>query len=114
MEIRVARIWRTGIDPSRADDYEAFARERSLPMFKAHDGFCGVLFADAGSDTRKVITLWASRGAAQALEDSPLYRETVKAIEAAGFLRPPQSVELLDVPLGWLDAAVSAAGESPE
>jgi heme-degrading monooxygenase HmoA len=106
MQIRVARVWRTGVDASRADEYEAFARERSLPMFKAHDGLCGVLFA-ADSDRRAVITLWTSRAAAQALNDSPQYRETVKAIEAAGFLRPPQHVELVDVPLGWLDAAAT-------
>ena len=103
----MARIWRTAIDPSRADEYEEFARERSLPMFRSHDGFAGVLFA-GDADARIVITLWTSRAAAHALEHSAVYRETVEAIEAAGFLRPPQQVELLDVTAGWLDASATA------
>jgi heme-degrading monooxygenase HmoA len=65
-------------------------------MFERHDGFCGVLFATAG-DERVVITLWRDREAAAALEHSSDYRATVRAIEATGFLRPPQRVELLDV-----------------
>jgi heme-degrading monooxygenase HmoA len=111
MEIRVARVWRSAIDPSRAGEYETFALTRSLPMFKAHDGFCGVLFA-ADSDERIVITFWTSRAAAQALDRSPVYRETVQAIEAAGFLRPPQHLELLAVPIGWLDPTARAQDRS--
>jgi heme-degrading monooxygenase HmoA len=55
-----------------------------------------VLFATAG-DERVVITLWRDRAAAAALEHSSDNRATVGAIEAAGFLRPPQRIELLDV-----------------
>ena len=40
----VARIWRTGVKPERFEEYERFARERSLPMFRAQRGFIGVLF----------------------------------------------------------------------
>ena len=40
----VARIWRTGVKPERFEKYERFARERSLPMFRAQRGFIGVLF----------------------------------------------------------------------
>ena len=65
-------------------------------MFERHDGFHGVLFATAG-DERVVITLWRDRAASAALEYSSDYQATVRAIEAAGFLRPPQRVELLDV-----------------
>jgi heme-degrading monooxygenase HmoA len=98
----VARIWRTGLDRSRAGEYDAFARTRSLPMFERQDGFHGVLFATAG-DERVVITLWRDRAAA-ALEQSSDYRATVRAIEAAGFLRPPQRIELLDVQGARVDA----------
>jgi heme-degrading monooxygenase HmoA len=96
MNSLVARIWRTGLDGSRADDYDEFAHTRSLPMFERHDGFRGVLFAAAG-DERVVITLWQDREAASALEHSSDYQATVRAIQEAGFLRPPQHVELLDV-----------------
>jgi|APPan5920702752_1055751.scaffolds.fasta_scaffold82812_1 heme-degrading monooxygenase HmoA len=92
----VVRVWRTGLDTARAGEYENFARVRSLPMFQRHNGFCGVLFAAAGAD-RVVITLWRDRAAAAALERSDDYRATVAALEATGFLRPPQTVELLDV-----------------
>jgi hypothetical protein len=92
----VARIWKTGLDVTRTSDYEDFARTHSLPMFQRHDGFRGVIFAAADAD-RVVITLWRDRRAAAALEMSSDYQATVAAILDAGFLRPPQSVELLDV-----------------
>ena len=34
----IARVWRTGIDPERAAEYDVFAAERSLPMFRRQDG----------------------------------------------------------------------------
>jgi heme-degrading monooxygenase HmoA len=100
----IARIWRTGLDESRAAEYDRFAQQRSLPMFRRRPGLLGVLLTrSAGS--RAVITFWADRAAADALDTSPDYRETVAAISAAGFLRPPQSVELLEVDGGWLPPA---------
>jgi len=112
MESLVARIWRTGLDRSRAGEYDEFARTRSLPMFERHDGFRGVLFATAG-DERVVITLWRDREAATALERSSDYQATVGAIEAAGFLRPPQRVELLDVQGTRLDGVGRGAVCAP-
>jgi len=95
------RIWTTGLDESRAPEYEDFARTVSLPMFRRHDGFGGVLFARSVSE-RVVITLWQDRAAAEALGESADYRATVKALEATGFLRPPQKLELLDVHGSWI------------
>jgi heme-degrading monooxygenase HmoA len=103
MKPSVVRIWTTGLDESRASDYDEFAHTVSLPMFRRHEGFLGVLFAGDGAQ-RTVITLWRDRGAAAALAASADYRETVRAIEATGFLRPPQRVELLDVHDSWTDA----------
>lgn len=99
MKPLVVRIWRTGLDESRAQEYEDFARTVSLPMFRRHAGLAGVLFAGSGGE-RAVITLWEDRAAADALAVSADYQATVRAIEAAGFLRPPQRTELLDVH-GW-------------
>jgi hypothetical protein len=45
MRSLVVRIWRTGLHESRAREYEDFARNVSLPMFRRHDGIRGVLFA---------------------------------------------------------------------
>lgn len=89
----IARTWRTGVDPDRAAEYEAFARAISLPMFEQQAGFRGVLMLRDGGDCQ-VITLWEDMAAIEALGTSPSYVETVDRILAAGFLRGPQSVEL--------------------
>ncbi|PJJ71377.1 heme-degrading monooxygenase HmoA [Diaminobutyricimonas aerilata] len=92
----IARIWRTGLDESRADEYTAFATERSLPMFRRQPGFRGLVFARA-AEGRVVITFWDDAESVARLDASSDYRETVAAIGAAGFLREPQSVEVFEV-----------------
>lgn len=92
----VLRIWQTGIDESRADEYRTFARRRSTPMFSSQPGFLGVVFA-AAPRQRSVLTLWESRAAAHALEQSESYRHTVAAIEAAGFLVGASHVEIFEL-----------------
>lgn len=82
----ILRIWKANIDPARGEEYERFARERSLPMFRSHHGFRGCAFLRSGADCT-VITLWAGQEDVTALEASSLYRETVDAIMAAGFIR---------------------------
>jgi len=81
----IMRIWRTQVDEARAAEYERFAAEESLPMFRAHQGFEGHLFGRRGSDC-VVITIWENDADADALEASPRYRDTVARINAAGFL----------------------------
>jgi heme-degrading monooxygenase HmoA len=93
----IVRIWRTGIDAARAEDYERFARERSLPMFRSQTGFRGVMFASGGGSQRVVLSFWENPGAVAALDESPSYRETVAALLATGILTGEQSVEVLDV-----------------
>jgi hypothetical protein len=90
------RVWRTRIDPARTAEYDDFARTKSVPMFRAQPGFCGVLFTSHG-DARAVITLWKSRESALALHRSPTYAETVAALEDAGFLAGEQTTELVDL-----------------
>jgi hypothetical protein len=105
----VMRIWRTQIDDSRAREYEDFARDVSLPMFRRHKGFLGVLFAGTGGE-RVVVTLWSDRSAVLSLEASADYQATVRTIEAAGFLRPPQRIELLDMHGSWTEPLSHGAG----
>lgn len=100
----IARIWRTEIDPARAEEYRDFARSKSLPMFRAQPGFGGVLFAARDAE-RSVITLWADRASAEALERSPAYRSTVAAIEATGFLRGSSTVEALELEEHFIEPA---------
>lgn len=92
----IARIWRTQIDESRADEYRRFAQAKSLPMFREQPGFAGVLFAANGPD-RAVITLWQDAESARRLDQSQTYTSTVAEIEAAGFLRGESTVEVFEV-----------------
>jgi heme-degrading monooxygenase HmoA len=92
----VARIWRTRIDETRADDYRRFAEAKSLPMFREQPGFVGVLFA-ANLAERAVITLWRDIDSARRLDQSETYKRTVAEIEATGFLRGESSVEVLEL-----------------
>ena len=89
----LARIWTTGVDPARAADYERFAREESLPMFRAQPGFRGVLMMRDGARCR-VITLWEDQDAIDRLARSATYQDTVRRILAAGFLTGEQTTEV--------------------
>lgn len=104
----IVRIWSTGVDSARVGDYERFALEVSLPMFRAHSGFLGVLFARNGSRC-KVITLWETPDSVAGLEGSDLYHSTVDQIVAAGFLRGDQSVEVYQTHGGELSSGIAAA-----
>jgi heme-degrading monooxygenase HmoA len=92
----IVRVWRAEIDPARAEEYELFAQERSLPMFRSHAGFRGCALMRKGADCT-VVTLWERPEDAAALEDSDRYRETVGAIMATGFVRCAE--EVLAVPV---------------
>jgi heme-degrading monooxygenase HmoA len=92
----IVRIWKANIDPARGDEYERFARERSLPMFRSHRGFRGCAFLRSGGDC-VVVTLWDGPEDVAALEASHLYRTTVAAIMAAGFVRTAE--EAIAVPV---------------
>ena len=105
----VARIWRTGVKPERFEEYERFARERSLPMFRAQRGFIGVLFMREKADRAAVLTLWEDEKEVEDLEVSPLYRQTVEAILGTDLLAREQSVELFKVHGGRVLAADLAA-----
>ncbi len=104
----IGRIWRTGIKPGQAEAYEAFAREISLPMFRAQPGFAGVVMGrDGDSDGHGdcegnrawVLTLWRDQAAIDALARSPSYAATVNRILASGFLDGEQSTEVSEVHL---------------
>jgi heme-degrading monooxygenase HmoA len=105
----VARIWRTGVKPERFEEYERFARERSLPMFLEQRGFIGVLFMREEVDRAAVLTLWENEKAVGELEASPQYRQTVEAILGSDLLAREQSVEIFEVHGGQVLAGELAA-----
>ena len=102
----VARIWRTGVKPERFKEYERFARERSLPMFREQRGFIGVLFMREKADRAAVLTLWEDDKAIEELEASLLYRQ---AILGSDLLAREQSVEVFEVHGGQVLAGEFAA-----
>lgn len=91
-EAKVVRLWRTAIDPSRAEEYDDFARTKSLPMFRAQPGFKAVVFSSHNAQ-RMVITLWKDWESVDALRASTTYQATVKELETSGFLSGEQVVE---------------------
>jgi heme-degrading monooxygenase HmoA len=92
----MVRIWRTRVAPQRLADYETFAQERSLPMFRNQSGFRGVVFARRGDD-HIVISFWQDPAAIEALARSPSYRQTVQEISATGFLVGESTTEALEI-----------------
>lgn len=80
------RIWRCTISPERSSEYEEFAREFSLPMFRDQPGFRGCVMSRVGGDC-EVLTLWDDEASIEALQISASYLSTVAKIRAAGFVQ---------------------------
>ena len=105
------RVWRCTIDPDRAEEYEGFARDLSLPMFRAQSGFRGCLMARLGADC-EVLTLWDDLDAIEALNVSPSYRATVAKILATGFILSEEGTIVSQVHLASLGHATEAPGRA--
>ena len=91
-------MWTTRVTEARATEYEAFARQISLPMFRQQPGFLGVAMFRRGEDC-VVLTLWHDAESATALARSDSYTRTVSEILAAGFLQGEHTLETCDVHL---------------
>lgn len=81
----VARIWTATLLPERGSDYDRFAKDVSLPMFRSHDGFLGVAMM-RNQTFACVITYWTGTDAVRSVEASARYGATVAAIKAVGFI----------------------------
>jgi heme-degrading monooxygenase HmoA len=97
----IARIWRTRVVSARLAEYEQFAQEQSLPMFRQQRGFLSVLFLRGRQDCL-VLSLWADRSAVDALATSTSYQATVRKLQDTGLLLGQPQVEVLDVSGGVL------------
>jgi heme-degrading monooxygenase HmoA len=106
----IARIWRTQIDETRANDYREFAHSKSLPMFRSQPGFAGVLFAARGAE-RAVITLWRDAASVDALDHSETYSSIVEEIEGTGFLKGESKVEVFELEEICLEQSVTSPEE---
>lgn len=91
----IVRIWRTDVDPERVEEYERFAQEHSLPMFKQQQGFLGALFLRS-EEGFAVQTLWQDMAAVDALAQSDSYQQTVHRLQDTSLLRGEQTVEVFE------------------
>lgn len=89
----IARLWTTGVKPGRIDAYGRRARDISLPMFRAQDGFMGCLMY-RGDDVAQALTMWRDMAAVEALGQSGSYRATVARILAADVLTGDQTTDV--------------------
>lgn len=94
----IGRIWTTRVDEGRASEYEAFAKDISLPMFRLQHGFRGVAMFRRGEECL-VVTLWQDAASVAALARSESYVQTVSEIAARGFLQGEQTVDTFDAHL---------------
>ncbi len=99
----IVRRWITGICLDRANEYEQFAEEVSLPMFQSHPGCCGVVMIREG-DRCRVTTFWRSAEAMHDFEETEIYRSTVARILAAGLLHGEQQIQVEEPHLAWFRA----------
>lgn len=66
----IIRVWTTGLVPGKRNDYLAFAKNHSLPMFKRQAGILGVnVLLKEGKSL--LLTYWKENIAA--MEKSILY-----------------------------------------
>lgn len=106
----VIRLWVTDLVAHRAAEYDSFANSRSLAMFKSLEGCLGVIFYRS-SERAYVVSLWRDMAAIDALSTSDIYQRTVADILAAGFLREPQTTEIMQSAGGFLSPeALQALG----
>ncbi len=98
----ILRIWRAKINPARLEAYRRFERERCLPMLHKQPGLLGVLYLRQAEDHAASLTIWEDRGAVEALQSSPSYRETTHELVESALLAGNESVEVLEVEGGDL------------
>ena len=97
----ITRLWTTSVIEAKLNEYESFARDISLPMFRNSPGCLGVLMFRDGPACH-VLTLWRSQSDIDALEMSAGYIETVRRILSSGFLTGVQTSRTFETHLSWM------------
>lgn len=98
----ILRIWRARLNPVRLEAYRRFEQESCLPMLRKQPGLLGVLFLRQSEDHAGSLTIWEDRGAVEALQSSPSYRETTHELAESALLAGNESVEVSEVEGGDL------------
>jgi len=88
--------WDTRVAEARSTDYETFAKEISLPMFRQQPGLLGIAMFHRG-EACVVLTLWCDAESAAALARSDSHTRAVSEILAAGLFQGEQTLETCKV-----------------
>lgn len=79
----IARLWRTGVDEERMEEYRRFEQRRSEPMFRALEGCLGVLCLRTGTGPA-ALSLWRDRAAVARLVTNRRYQRNVRSLAQTG------------------------------
>src|SRR5215213_847896 len=82
--------------------YRRFEQERCIPMRYKQPGLLRVLFLRQAEGHAASLTIWEDRGAVEALQSSPSYRETTHELAESALLTGNESVEVFEVEGGDL------------
>lgn len=99
----IVRVWTSGYDPARLDDFIAFARERLEPFFRSQDGCLGCMF-NYDSEQWRTVSYWRDDDAATAVKTSTVYRAILEDLMASGLLAGTQTVKVMNVAGGRMYA----------
>jgi len=101
----IIRIWKTGIINGHMSDYLKFAEKYSMPMFKQQENILGILVTSEENVSR-VISLWPDSDSILRMEQSDIYKATVKKIMCGGFLCGEQTTEIFKSPIFFFNKEI--------
>ena len=91
------RIWTTGVNPEREQEYVSYARRRSRPMFLSQPGCLGVFFLRRSDGHHATCSLWSDATSVTALAQAPSYQHIAAGLAATGVLVGQPSIEVFEV-----------------
>ena len=101
-------IWRMRGKKKRAEDYEKFGRQVTLPALKKLDGCLDAYFLkvfEARKPEYLWVVLWRDNAALEAARDNPVWKEQIKKFEAGKFYKT--------IPLELVCESLGSFGPAP-
>jgi hypothetical protein len=105
----IVRLWTSGYDPARLDEFIAFARERLEPFFRQQDGCLGCMF-NYDAEQWRTVSYWRDETASAAVKTSGAYHHILDDLVASGLLTGSQSVKVMNVAGGGVYAPLPFEG----
>jgi len=85
-----AHVWRMRAKKKKAEDYEKFGRQVTLPALKKIDGCVDAYFMrvfEARKPEYLWVVLWRDADSLEAARDNPAWKEQIKKFEAGNFYK---------------------------